>query len=76
MADFVLQMGCAHTYFLWKFLILSHFLNLKTPTEDSRLRHERAFFITLGTVEKLACLLRFDFVFLENKVLIYSQFIP
>ncbi len=54
MADFVLQMGCAHTCFLWKFLILSHFLNLKTPTENSRLRHERAFFITLGTIEKLA----------------------
>jgi hypothetical protein len=55
-ADFVLQIGCAHTCFLRKFLILSHFLNLKTPTEDSRLRHERAFFITLGTIEKLACL--------------------
>jgi hypothetical protein len=35
---------------------VSHFLNLKTPTEDSRLRHERAFFITPGTIEKLACL--------------------
>jgi hypothetical protein len=48
-ADFVLLIGCAHT--------LSHFLNLKTPTEDSRLRHERAFFITLDTIEKLACLI-------------------
>ncbi len=57
MADLLSLSEGAHTFFLWKFLILSHFLNLKTPTEDSRLRHERAFFITLGTIEKLACLL-------------------
>ncbi len=56
MADLVLQIWWAQTLFLWKFLILSRFLNLKTPSEVSRLRHERAFFITLGTIDKLACL--------------------
>ncbi len=40
MADLVLEIGCAPTFLLKKNLILSHFNpNLKTPTEDSRLRH-------------------------------------
>jgi hypothetical protein len=32
-ADFVLQIGWVQTFFLWKYLILSQFLILKTPTE-------------------------------------------
>jgi hypothetical protein len=32
-------------------------IDLKTPTEDSRLRHERTFFINFGIIGKLACLL-------------------
>jgi hypothetical protein len=39
MADLVSHFEGVHTSFLWKFLILSHFLNLKTPTDDFRLRH-------------------------------------
>jgi hypothetical protein len=34
-SDLVLQIGCVQTFFPWKYLILSHFLNLRTPTEDS-----------------------------------------
>jgi hypothetical protein len=49
------------------FQILSHFLNLKTPTEDSILRHERALFITLGTIEKLACLLSINQMLRKKK---------
>ncbi len=43
MADLVSLFDGVCTFFLWKYLILLHFLNLKTPTEDSRLRHGRDF---------------------------------
>jgi hypothetical protein len=43
MADLVSLFEGMCTFFLWKYLILLHFLNLKTPTEDSRLRHGRDF---------------------------------
>ncbi len=36
-ADLVSHPEGVCTFFLWKYLILSRFLNLKTPTEDSRL---------------------------------------
>ncbi len=39
MADIDSHFEGVRTFFLWKFLILSHFLNLKTLTDDSRLRH-------------------------------------
>ncbi len=39
MTDLVSLFEGVRTFFLWKFLILSHFLNLKTITDDSRLRH-------------------------------------
>jgi hypothetical protein len=41
MAGSVSGFWYAHTFFVWKNPILSHFLNLKTPTEDIRLRHWR-----------------------------------
>ncbi len=40
-ADLVLQPGWVQTFFLRKYLILFHFLNLKTPIEDSILCHKR-----------------------------------
>ncbi len=43
MADLVSLFEGVCTFFLWKYLILLHFLNLKTPTDDSRLRHGRDF---------------------------------
>jgi hypothetical protein len=43
MADLVSQIEGVRTFFLWNFLILSHFLNLKSSTEDSRQRHGRDF---------------------------------
>jgi hypothetical protein len=54
--DFVLQIGWLQTFFLWKYLILSHFLILKTPTEDSILCHKRRYqFFTKGA---FACLMK------------------
>ncbi len=43
MADLVSHFEGMRTFFMWKYLILLHFLNLKTPIEDSRLRHGRDF---------------------------------
>ncbi len=39
MADIDSHFEGVRTFFLWKFPMLSHFLNLKTITDDSRLRH-------------------------------------
>jgi hypothetical protein len=38
--DLVLQIERVQTFFLRKYLFLSQFSNIKTPTEDSRLRHK------------------------------------
>ncbi len=40
-ANIVTQIGRVQTFFVWKYLILSHFLAFKTPTEDSILGHWR-----------------------------------
>jgi hypothetical protein len=57
MADLDLQIGWVQTFFLWKYLILSHFLILKTPTEDSILCHKRDFIHHFFTKEAFACLI-------------------
>ncbi len=59
-ADLDLQIGWVQTFFLWKYLILSNFFNLKTPTKDSILWHKRDFihhFFTKGTFACLVLLL-------------------
>ncbi len=45
-------------FFLWKYLILSHFLILKTSTEDSILCHKRDFIHHFFTKGAFACLLQ------------------
>jgi hypothetical protein len=57
MADLDLQIGWVQTFFLWKYLILSHFLILKTPTEDSILCHKRDFIHHFFTKGAFACLI-------------------
>ncbi len=56
-ADLVSCFECAHAFFLRKFLILSHNLNLKTPIEDSRLRHKPDFIHHFFTKGEFACLI-------------------
>ncbi len=57
MADLDLQIRWVQIFFLWKYLILSHFLILKTPTEDSILCHKRDFIHLFFTKGAFACLL-------------------
>jgi hypothetical protein len=56
--DLVLQIERVQTFFLRKYLFLSQFSNLKTPTEDSRLRHRRDFVHLFFTKEEFACLFK------------------
>jgi hypothetical protein len=51
-ADLVSVFQCAHAVFLRKFLILLHYLNLKTSTEDSRLRIIEFFSTCMSTISK------------------------
>ncbi len=60
MADLVLQIERVQTFFLQKYLILSHFLIPKTSTEDSILCHKRDFIHHFFTKGAFACL------FIEN----------
>jgi hypothetical protein len=56
MADLDLQIEWVQTFFLWKYLISSEFLILKTPTGDSILRHKRDFIHHFFTKGAFACL--------------------
>ncbi len=57
MADLDLQIGWVQTFFLGKYLILSPFLIIKTPTEDSILCHKRDYIYHFYTKGAFACLI-------------------
>ncbi len=67
MADLVSQKKGACPFFLWKCLVSLHFLNLKTPIEDSRLRHCRDFVTPLSHREA--------FTGLAKVIVFYGQFL-
>ncbi len=54
-ADLASQIGWVQAFFLRKYLFLSQFLNLKTPTDDSRPCHWRDFKTSLFIKEGFAC---------------------
>jgi hypothetical protein len=80
MADLVSQKKDACTFFLWKWLVLLHFLNLKTPTEDSRLRHWRDFGTPLSHREAVTGLILVILIWksfyslLQNVTIEHSKF--
>ncbi len=60
-SDLVLQPWWVQTFFLRKYLILLHFLILKTPIEDSILCHKPDFIHQFLTRRAFACLVLYNF---------------
>jgi hypothetical protein len=72
-ADLVLQPWWVQTFFLRKYLILLHFLILKTPIEDSILCHKPDFIHYFLTRRAFACLLNNHMQSTSKTILIISH---